>query len=233
MNERAEERAPVRERGRKTKETKEASAEGWTVVEGGNEETNKKSRVAAVSHFAWSSNREGQCDGQRGSATMKSPPSPTSREKIDRYSELFGNRSDDGSDGDVQREDSCVAQGWRSRGQRKEGEQRERYPILDEVDGGKQPGHSLPEYNYNGHTLLYYDYNSKDAHLSLHGIVHSKINSMLCFPTKQLLALPSSVALLLDRPSSPTLLCDANLEMRRRCQPSTGARSFLHTRILL
>lgn len=82
MNERAEERAPVRERGRKTKETKEASVEGWTVVEGG-KETNKKSRVAAVSHFAWSSNREGQCDGQRGSATMKSPPSPTSREKID------------------------------------------------------------------------------------------------------------------------------------------------------
>lgn len=58
---------------------------------------------------------------------------------------------DDGSDGDVQREDSCVAQGWRSRGQRKEGEQRERYPILDEVDGRKQPGHSLPE--YNGHPL--------------------------------------------------------------------------------
>lgn len=45
MNERAEERAPVRERGRKTKETKEASAEGWTVVEGGNEETNKKAEL--------------------------------------------------------------------------------------------------------------------------------------------------------------------------------------------
>lgn len=52
---------------------------------------------------------------------MKSHPLRR-QEKIDRYIlGVTGNRSDSGSDGDVQCGDSCVAQGWRSRGQRKKG----------------------------------------------------------------------------------------------------------------
>lgn len=63
MNEIAEERAPMREGGRKSEGNKGSECGGWTVVEGGNEETNKKPSVT-VSHFAWSTNREGQCDGR-------------------------------------------------------------------------------------------------------------------------------------------------------------------------